>query len=70
MFVFFSAYGFYGHSQNDQPHDNIIYSDSENDIENEADWHDEPPRLNLSQANEVMNVEVRLHFFTSISVLT
>ena len=69
MFVFFSAYGFYGHLQNDQPHANVIYSDSENDIENEADWHDEP-RLDLSQANETMNIEVCPHFFTSISILT
>jgi hypothetical protein len=69
MFISFSAYGFYGHLQNDQPYANVIYSDSENEIENDADWHDEP-RLNLSQANEAMDVEVHLHFFTSISVLT
>ena len=64
-----SAYGFYGHSQNDEPHANAIYSDSKIEIENEADWHDEP-RSNLSQANQAMDVEVCPHFFTSKSGLT
>lgn len=74
MFIFFPAYAFYGRpSQNDQPQANTTNGDSDSDIENEADWHDEPNLEGLaprhrSKISQAMIIEVRPH--SSISFPT